>query len=138
MYVCPMKYELRHCVGSRLRRLSRIADGYLRKCLSDSGITENQMTILFALTELGKVEQGKIGEVLFLERSTVSRNIKLLEKLHLVKRTPQYRPEIELTKEGESLVNKLIPLWEKATDELMKLLGNEGTKPIEDLEEKFK
>ena len=82
-----MKYQLEFCIGSRLRRLSRIADANIRKFLKDFKITENQMTILFAMHELGRVEQGKIGEVLCLERSTVSRNVKLLEKQGLISRT---------------------------------------------------
>jgi DNA-binding MarR family transcriptional regulator len=133
-----MKYKLEHCIGSRLRRLSRIADRHLRKCLLDVGISENQMTILFALSEMGKVEQGKIGEELFLERSTVSRNIKLLEKLKLVARTPDYRPQIELTGAGKAMVQKLIPRWEKVMDELMEQLGTNGMTPIKTLEHKLR
>lgn len=95
------------------------------------------MTILFALSKLGKVEQGKIGEILVLERSTVSRNVRLLEKKNLVARTENYRPEIELTKEGLELVNVLLPEWEKVMDELMDKLGNEGYKSIEKLEKKL-
>jgi DNA-binding MarR family transcriptional regulator len=132
-----MKYQLEHCIGSRLRRLSRIADSHLRKCLVNFDISENQMTILFALSELGKVEQGKIGAELCLERSTVSRNVKLLEKLKLVARTPDYRPKIELTAAGKTLVEKLIPLWEEVMDELMSKLGKAGTRPIETLEKKL-
>ena len=133
-----MKYRLEHCIGSRLRRLSRIADSHLRKCLANFDISENQMTILFALRELGKVEQGRIGEELFLERSTVSRNIKLLEKLKLVARTPDYRPHIELTSKGKALVEKLIPLWEEVMDELIEKLGAAGMGPIATLEKKLR
>lgn len=133
-----MKYQLEHCIGSRLRRLSRIADSHLRKSLVGFDISENQMTILFALSEMGKVDQGRVGEELFLERSTVSRNIKLLEKSKLVAKTADYRPEIELTAAGKALVKKLIPLWEKVMDDLMDKLGNAGMGPIETLEKKLK
>jgi len=133
-----MKYQLEHCIGSRLRRLSRIADSHLRSCLVDFDISENQMTILFAMSELGKVEQGRIGEELFLERSTVSRNIKLLEKLELVTRSPDYRPQIELTKAGKALVQKLVPKWEKVMDEFMEQLGSTGMNPIATLEKRLR
>jgi DNA-binding MarR family transcriptional regulator len=133
-----MKYELQHCISSRLRKLSRIADGHMRNCLKEFGITENQMTILFALSKLGKVEQGKIGEALALERSTISRNVKLLEKQKLVRRTSAYRPEIELTNKGISLVTKLIPNWEKVMDSLVDMLGDYGTAPLEKLEQRLK
>ncbi len=129
-----MKYQLEHCIGSRLRRLSRIADGQIRKFLGDHKITENQMTILFTLHELGKVEQGRVGEVLCLERSTVSRNMKLLEKQNLLRRTGAYRPEVELSPQGMDLVKILIPQWEKAMDILVKQLQEEGLQSLQNLE----
>lgn len=129
-----MKYDLQLCIGSRLRRLSRIADGYFRSQLSEFDITENQMTILFVLSKMGKVEQGKIGQALVLERSTVSRNIKLLEKQNYIKRTSAYRPEIELSKAGNKLVQTLIPLWEETMDELIAKLGENGLTNLTALE----
>ena len=133
-----MKYQLEQCIGSRLRRLSRIADGEIRKVLGEHNITENQMTILFTLHELGKVEQGKIGEVQCLERSTVSRNIKLLEKQNLLYRTAKYRPEVELTAEGMELVKVLIPKWEKAMDVLVSKLQDEGLSNLQELEARMR
>lgn len=129
-----MKYDLQLCIGSRLRRLSRIADGHFRSRLSEFNITENQMTILFVLSKMGKVEQGKIGQALVLERSTVSRNIKLLEKQNYIKRTSDYRPEIELSKKGNELVENLIPLWEETMDELISKLGENGLTHLTTLE----
>ena len=132
-----MKYKLGHCIGLRLRRLSRVADGYIRACIAETGITENQMTILFALSDLGKVEQGKIGEFLVLSRSTISRNIKLLVKQNLVLKTADYRPEIELSQKGKNLVITLIPLWEKAMDALVEIIEPEGIDDIKKLENKL-
>lgn len=132
-----MKYQLEQCIGSRIRRLSRIADGRIRSFLGDHKITENQMTILFTLHELGKVEQGKVGEVLCLERSTVSRNIKLLEKQNLILRTSEYRPEIELTPGGLDLVNILIPQWEKAMDILVEQIQGDGMESLKMLENRM-
>lgn len=132
-----MKYQLEFCIGSRLRRLSRIADSNIRKFLKDFNITENQMTIMFALHELGRVEQGKVGEVLFLERSTVSRNVKLLEKQGLINRSSDYRPEIELSLKGQELVAELIPHWEKATDILAGLLEKEGLEALSEMEKRL-
>ena len=132
-----MKYQLEFCIGSRLRRLSRIADANIRKFLKDFKITENQMTILFAMHELGRVEQGKIGEVLCLERSTVSRNVKLLEKQGLISRTMDYRPEVELSPKGNDLVAELIPHWEQATDILAGLLEKEGLTALSEIEKRL-
>lgn len=132
-----MRYKKQECVGARLRRLSRIVDGYYRKCLVDFNITENQMTVLFVLSVSGKIEQGKIGEKLKLGRSTVSRAVRLLEKQNLIERTAAYRPEVELTKQGEKLVKKLNPVWEEVMDELTAKLGDNGMQIIGELESKL-
>lgn len=124
-------------MGTRLRKISRIADGYYRKHLKAYGITENQLTILFALSKMGKIEQGKLGERLLLERSTVSRNVKLLCYKELVHKTNAYRPEIELTEKGMALVHKLLPLWEEIMDELIGKIGEDGMELIGALEKKF-
>ena len=138
LYVCHMKYDYEHCIGNRLRCLSRIVDRDFRASLKDFGITESQLSILFALKKLGKVEQGKIGEALVLERSTVSRNVKLLEKSDIITKTSNYRPEIELTQKGLDLVNTLTPIWEKLMDSFMEKLGNNGLQSIKSLEEKLR
>jgi len=132
-----VKHNLQDCIGSRLRRLSRITDGYYRKQLSGFSITENQLTILFALRKMGKTEQGKIGQALVLERSTVSRNVKLLEKKDFIIKTIGNRPEIELSKKGNELVQTLIPLWENAMDELIEKIGDKGMQYIRELEKKL-
>ena len=132
-----MKYDLGHCIGNRLRRLSRIVDRQFRTSLKAYDITESQLSILFVLRKLGKVEQGKIGEALVLERSTVSRNVKLLEKNGIVTRTSDYRPDIELTEKGNELVNTLIPIWEELMDYLIDKLGVDGMETIRTLEMKL-
>jgi len=131
-------YNVEHCIGNRLRCLSRIVDKDFRSSLKDFDITESQLSILFALTKLGKVEQGKIGETLVLERSTVSRNVKILERRRIITKSSDYRPEIELTKEGHELVQTIMPIWESLMDSLMDKIGNEGLENLNSLENKLK
>ena len=133
-----MKHEVQNCIGANIRSLSRIVDNYYRNCLEGFNITENQMTILFTLSKTGKIEQGKIGEALALERSTISRNIKLLEKKELLTRTTDYRPEVELSKKGKDLVVDLLPHWNKVMDELTNKIGVESIFLIQELERKLK
>ena len=131
-----MKFQVQQCVAFRLRRLSRIADSAIRKALSSFNITENQMNILFALDMMGKVEQGMIGKNLGLERSTVSRAVRLLEKRAYIIRTSDYQPQVELTVEGKELVQTLMPIWEKFMGEIYAKIGSEGMEKIAFLEGK--
>lgn len=132
-----MIFELHQCVGSRLRRLSRQADHYFRECLSEYDISENQMTLLFALHTFGEIEQGMLGKELVLDKSTVSRNVKLLEKKGYLSKSADYHPKISLSPAGTSLALELIPLWQETMQVLYQKLGKEGLELIGELESKL-
>jgi len=132
-----MKYEFHQCLGARFRRISRIIDAEYRACIQDFGITENQMNILFVLKSSGEIGQGQIGDFLVLERSTISRNVNLLVKQDLVKRTTDYQPKVALTKKGMTLVNELVPVWEKVMEDLIETIGIENFESIKELEKKL-
>jgi DNA-binding MarR family transcriptional regulator len=132
-----MKYQFHQCLGARFRRISRIIDTEYRTCIQDFGITENQMNILFVLQTSGEISQGQIGDFLVLERSTISRNINVLEKQALVMRTSDYQPKVELTKKGKTLVKELVPVWEKVMDNLIEIIGLENFENLKKLEKKL-
>jgi len=133
-----MKYNLEHCVGNKLRRLSRIVDGYYRSSLKDFDITENQMTLLFVLNSKGTMDQGVLGKALALERSSISRNINVLQRNGYVAKNDEYRPQVFLTQKGTDLVKQLIPLWEKVMDNIILEIGDEGIDMINKLEQQLK
>jgi len=129
-----MKYEIQDCIGAKMRKMSRIIDNCYRKNLAEFDVTENQLTILMVLYKTKMIEQGQVGKILELERSTVSRNIKLLEKKNLLLRTNDYKPSVELTKEGFNLVEMILPKWEKTMDEIHDQIGDKGFQQISNLE----
>ncbi|NAY91735.1 MarR family transcriptional regulator [Muricauda sp. JGD-17] len=132
-----VKYQLHQCLGFRVRKLSRIIDNVYRSKLKAFGISENQLTILFALHQNGLLEQGKLGEMLGLERSSISRSIRLMVKNDWVKRSSDYRPLLELTKTGQEFVKVLIPVWEEAMDQLTEQFSNQGVEWLSKLEQKM-
>ena len=132
-----MKYNLEHCVGNKLRRLSRIVDGHYRSNLKDFNVTENQMALLFVLHSIGSVDQGELGKKLVLERSSISRNINVLYRNGYVGKNSNYRPQVFLTAKGIDLVKQLIPLWENAMDTIISEIGDDGIDMINQLEQKL-
>lgn len=115
-----MKYELQDCIGSRLRSLSRKVDNVYRKHLKKSGVTENQLSIMMALYKMGQTEQILVGKYLNLERSSLSRNlIRLVDNRLVVKEGAVNRPLIVLSDKGKLLVERLMPAWESAMDEVL-------------------
>jgi len=132
-----MKYKLEHCVGKKLRLISRFVDTQFRSSFKDFNITENQATLLFVLSSHGKIDQGILGKKLGLERSSISRNINVLVKSGYVEKSFEYRPEIFLTKKGKDLVKQLIPLWENVMDKIILEIGEDGVQMINNLEKKL-
>jgi len=132
-----MKYEFQECIGVKLRNLSRIVDYQFREALAGTNITENQMSILFALYKAEEIEQGRLGDFLFLKRSTISRNLKLLDKMGLVIRSADYRPIVGLSENGKEVVEHLAPIWETVMDSLIAKIGDNGVSNINQLTKKL-
>ena len=134
-----MKYQVSKCIGSRLRGLSRVVDNIYRKHLEGSNITEHQLSIMLALSEVGRAEQIEIGRVLHLERSSLSRNLnRLVDKKYIKKEGAVNRPIISLTKKGINKVEDLLPAWESAMDEIYRLLGAKAISSFDNFEKSFK
>ena len=122
-----MKYEIEQCIGSRLRGLSRKVDSIYRKHLEGANITENQLSIMMALYETGEIEQIEIGNLLNLERSSLSRNLtRIIDQGFIVKEGPTNRPLISLTQKGTLKVDSVIPAWERAMDDVLSLLNEKA------------
>ncbi len=130
-----MKYQLEECLGSRFRVISRKIDSIYRKHLGKSGITENQLSIMMALYKTGSTEQKIIGEILNLEKSSLSRNlIRLIKAGYILKKGIVNKPLIELTKKGKHKVEELIPLWEQTMDEIQNVLNKDDLKAFSKIE----
>ncbi len=132
-----MDFQYNQCIAARLRKLTRVVDNILRSDLKGFGITENQITILFVLSKKGKMEQGKLGKHLGLERSSISRNIQiLLDKGYIIK-SKAFRPEIELTRKGFDNVSKFTPIWNEFMNKWYDIIGEDGMEYLNKLEQKI-
>ena len=117
-------FDLTTCIGGKVMRIGRITSKIFRKHLSPFNITGSQLTILFIVTKIGGLTQKRICEIAQLEKSSLNRNLKrLFEKRYLSRKE---FPIINITDDGKSLVNKIIPEWEKAMKEIRQLLGEDG------------
>ena len=130
-------FEVHECFAARVRKLSRKLDNRYRILTKEFGISENQLNILFYLDVQKEVEQGVMAKDLVLERSTISRNLKVLEKLRLVTRSNDYHPVVTITAEGQKMVNEIVPKWNVLMNELEDCLGEEGVSSLKTLEGKI-
>jgi DNA-binding MarR family transcriptional regulator len=93
------------------------------------------VNLLAALGVVGPCAPVRIGEVLQLERSTVSRNLDLLIHKGLVQAVSSDGKgirEVGLTAAGNQKIEAVLPDWRDAKKQACQLLGDEGAQAVRD------
>jgi DNA-binding MarR family transcriptional regulator len=118
----------RQCISSRILKCNRIISSVFRKHLLPYKITNSQMSILFILAKRGGSTQQELATQLFLEKSTISRNMqRLFEGKLIVKKSPK---KIEITGAGKTFLETIIPAWDKAMEESKALISERGDEAL--------
>jgi DNA-binding MarR family transcriptional regulator len=111
-----------------MRKVTRAVTQYFDRFLEPAGIRATQFTLLVELVSTKGKTLTEIAETLVMDRTTLTRNLKPLEKTGLIstvvtldKRSKAY----VLTEKGERTVEQCIPLWQKAQDSVVNSLGDE-------------
>jgi DNA-binding MarR family transcriptional regulator len=115
------------CLASRqaARKITRLYDSYMQ----GSGVRATQFTILSQLMLRGEMPIGKLAGLLGMERTTLSRNLTLLEGKNWVSISAGEDPRarmIAITAQGRGLVRRGFPYWSKAQAHIGRLLGADG------------
>ena len=119
-------------VRSAAQKLTRLYDD----ALSDAGITVTQLSQLNTIRELGSPTLTDLATATGLDRSTLGRNLRLLEKAGLVSlctgKDARTR-EITLTRAGLARLKKGAPLWHNMQTDLTTRLGPEKRQLLNEL-----
>jgi DNA-binding MarR family transcriptional regulator len=101
--------------------------------LRPSGLQATQFTLLVTIALAGTAPITQLAKVLVMDRTTLTRNLKPLEKQGLVQVAPgedQRMRLVTLTEPGQQALTKALPLWEKAQAQAVKVLGAEGFRAL--------
>ncbi len=128
-------FNPRSCFSGQMNRINRHIANTFRKYLKPFDITDSQLTILFVLSKKQNINQKTLSEITVLEKSTLNRNLKRLFDKHYISRNSF--PMLELTTEGKTFVNTIIPEWEKAMQDIRKQIGAEGEQALKALHNKL-
>ena len=112
------------CSSGKMMRLDRIVSTIYRKHISPFDLTNSQLSMLFVITKVDKISQHNLCTILYLEKSSVCRNIRRLINIGLIDKVNS--KQLTVTKKGKSILEKLIPAWGKANEEVKALLGTDG------------
>ncbi|AZO78007.1 MULTISPECIES: MarR family winged helix-turn-helix transcriptional regulator [unclassified Bosea (in: a-proteobacteria)] len=115
------------CFCMNLRKAARLIARRYDEALRPLGLTSGQFSILAALLRPGPVPLGALADVLGMERTTLNRNLRPLEKLKLVETIPDPADArvrgLRLTGAGREMAAKAVPLWQRAQEEANGRLG---------------
>jgi DNA-binding MarR family transcriptional regulator len=141
-FVCPIETRMprreganaahmiaSECLAIRIRRLDRSLSRIYDAALRPHGLTIAQLGLLTALTVRGPIQPSKLGDILDLERSTVSRNVARMLRKGWVSATPAKNGRTQLlavTRQGEELLSGAIPAWRRGQKKAIELLTREG------------
>ncbi len=124
------------CIAFRVRALNRVVTNLYDAALDSFGITVNQATMLIMLSMVGQAGPGRIGQVLIMEKSTVSRNLDRMKKQGWIEAAGVNGGKeqvVSVTAKGGKLLAAFHPAWEKAQKRAVELLGVRGVSAVHTL-----
>jgi DNA-binding MarR family transcriptional regulator len=116
----------RECTASRLRRAARAVGNAYDEAIASTGLRGTQFSVLVALSLVGEAPLARLADELGLDRTTMTRNLDPLEREGLVASVPGSDRRVRLvtlTAEGRRILNRALPLWERAQRQVVEGLG---------------
>jgi len=115
------------CVAVRLRMLNRVVTNAYDDALRPLDLKVSQMNILVAAAKMGTARPLEVCEYLHLDVSTLSRNVERMKArgwLEVVPDEDGRSQPFRLTPKGHKLLEKAVPAWNKAQEQVTKMLGD--------------
>jgi DNA-binding MarR family transcriptional regulator len=110
----------------QVRQTARSVTQWYDACLQPSGLRSTQFNLLVAIAVTQTVPLTRLAEILVLDRTSLARNLKPLEREGLVKISPGEDKRvhlIRLTERGYQRLAQALPCWQEAQNQIMARLG---------------
>jgi DNA-binding MarR family transcriptional regulator len=128
------------CACTRVRRAARVLTSLYDEALATTGLTIAQFALLRAVGRLETPNVSELAEEMALERSTLGRNVLVLQRMRLLDVTEGddlRARRITMTTRAQRLVSSCLPKWEQAQRKVEARLGKEGVSTLFDLLERL-
>jgi DNA-binding MarR family transcriptional regulator len=116
------------CLCASFRRASRALTQHYDEALRPLGLRATQFTILQALTIAKDISQGRLGEVLAIDSTTLTRTLEIMSARGWIAKVPgkdRRERRLRLARAGEDLYRRALPRWEQVQSRLRRRLGAE-------------
>jgi DNA-binding MarR family transcriptional regulator len=116
------------CLCTSLRQAALAATQIYDEALQPSGLKITMFRLLRRISEAGQPTISELARIVDLDRSTLGRNLKVLERTGHVKLAggeDERSKIVSLTAKGRTKLEKALPLWAKAQSAMQARLGDE-------------
>ena len=121
------------CTSANLRRAARAVTRLYNQELRSEEIEITQFTILMTLEQAVEISQGKLGKLLALDSTTLTRMLGLLRKRGWIQEKEgedrRFRL-IRLTSAGRAKLQHSLPHWKRAQDRMQSALGEDAMRKL--------
>ena len=116
------------CLCLHLQRTARTVARRFDEAFRPLGLTNGQYSLLMSLNRPEAPRMGDVAELLALDRTTLTANLKPLERRGLISIEPDPSDKrsrrLKLTEKGEEMLLAAYPIWKKTHAELDKLIDD--------------
>jgi DNA-binding MarR family transcriptional regulator len=112
---------INECACLKVRTAARAVTRLYDDAFRPVGLRATQISVLVAVASSQAVSIASLSRMLGMDRSTLTRNLRPLEKEDLVVLGPEghHRSRtLSITSKGAQIVRKALPLWEKTQEKL--------------------
>jgi len=121
------------CLCSSFRRTARALSQVYEEAMRPTGLRITQFTILQALARTGEVKQGRLGEILVMDSTSLTRTLRIMRQQGWIaeRRGEDQRERwLKLSKAGEAKLKIATASWEKVQARVQAKLGEAGWKNL--------
>ncbi|WP_421363613.1 MarR family winged helix-turn-helix transcriptional regulator [Agrobacterium rosae] len=129
-----MSNDTCHCI--LLRQATRKVSSYYDEALAPLGVNIGQFSLLRNIRRMEPVSLTDLAQKVELDRSTVGRNAKVLERLELIAighGEDQREAVLTIVEKGREILDKGAPFWDGVQDDIEARLGREKARQLQEL-----
>jgi DNA-binding MarR family transcriptional regulator len=119
---------MERCACFNLRKATRAVTQLYDELMRPAGLRATQFSLLTLIYGLGTVSISRLAEEAVMDRTTLARNLNLLEREGLIRVQPGQDArtrEVSLTNSAHRKLAEALPYWERAQAHVVAKLGPE-------------
>ncbi len=121
------------CAARNIRKADRIITRFYDEILKPTDLRITQFSLMATLFTVGSMLITQLADELVMDRTTLTRNLKPLEKRGLIRIEPgedRRTRMVILTNAGRELFFDAFPLWQQAQTKVLSALGDDEYKHL--------